>query len=1092
MLDEVLVAAKGGRGRLVMVTGEAGIGKTRLCQEVAALAEKSGTAVGWGSCWPDTGAPPLWPWQAVLAELGEEAAVSLLEKDSGGPVVDPERFARFEAVVRRVRRACADTSALIVIDDVHAADPGALLLTRFIARSLRRLPLVLLLARRTDKTDRANGTAGTDGASSVSLGDLENEATVVTLRRFDRAETAAFLRSHGYREVDPDLRDMLWRLTRGSPLFLRRVVALGPPDKAAGGIPRDDLKTAIAQAVAYLGDDARRILSRAAVLGSSPLAAETVAVAECTRAELADALTEAGRRGLVTIDSHEGFSFTHELVREAMLRELTVHEKCETHGKAADALSRRNATADAQHLARLAHHAVRAADHSIDRARQAIAACRAAATAMMRGFSYEKAACVLTSAIGVHERARLPDPVATLIVEQARAVQMSGRLAEARKIFDRAAHTADAEGDVIELARAALGLGGVWVNEHRARADWERVIGLQRRALAELPAGERRLRCRLTVRLAAEEVYRGAPVEPVLAAVEEAREIGDGAVLAEALSLCHHALLTPGHTRARLELANELIAVASPAGEGMFALMGLCWRTVDLFHLGDPRATRALAELREHADALNVSSILYIVGVIETMLLIRAGRLAEAEAKATASYELGTAVGDADALGYFGAQLVTIRWLENRDTEMLATIEDLAGSPTLNPAEFAFRAAAAGLAARAGEEDKARLFLDKLTAPGLDDLPESSTWHVGMQTIAETAYVIGDPELARQAYELLLPYADLPIMPSLAVTCLGSTERPLGLAALAFGDLERAVGHLDRAVTANRLLGNRPVTAIAQADLAEALLRRGRPEDHGRAAALLAEARQEAEALGLTARAAAWRARLGELAAPRATIRRRGQHWLLTLDARQAIVPHRIGMTYLARLLTNPGHSIPALQLASHSSLAGPALATSAQQPVIDEQARAAYRRRAEELALELVEAEREADLGRTERLRAELDALVDELDRVSARGGRTRTFSDPQERARIAVRKAIKRAIDEIAATDAVIGDVLRSSVTTGTTCSYTPTPPHALIVWTVADCELVGHPSRHLLVRIIEARRNEINVVSAGILDAPIRAIV
>src|SRR6266545_6406780 len=140
LLDEALAAAKGGEGRLVVVTGEAGIGKTWLCREVASRAVRSDVVVGWGTCWPDTGAPPLWPWQAILAELAEPGAGrsefgrsesgggeagSLLADDSGGPVVGPERFARFAAVADQVARTCLRAPVLVVIDDVHAADPEA-------------------------------------------------------------------------------------------------------------------------------------------------------------------------------------------------------------------------------------------------------------------------------------------------------------------------------------------------------------------------------------------------------------------------------------------------------------------------------------------------------------------------------------------------------------------------------------------------------------------------------------------------------------------------------------------------------------------------------------------------------------------------------------------------------------------------------------------------------------------------------------------------------------------------------------------------------------------------------------------------------
>jgi hypothetical protein len=513
-------------------------------------------------------------------------------------------------------------------------------------------------------------------------------------------------------------------------------------------------------------------------------------------------------------------------------------------------------------------------------------------------------------------------------------------------------------------------------------------------------------------------------------------------VLAEALSLCHHALLTPRHTHARLALAEEQIAVASAAGEGMLALVGLCWRTVDAFHTGDGRGPQLLAELRERAEFMGCLSVLYIVEAMEVMLLIRAGRLDEAEAKAYACLEVGTKAGDADALAYLGAHLMTIRWLQARDTEMLVTVEQIAESPTLNPAEFAFAATVASLAARAGQHDRARTILDRVSAPGLAALPESSTWLAGMLSIVEAAYVLGDSRRARAAYELLTPYADLPITPSLAVTCFGSVERVLGLAALTFGDVDRAVDHLDRAVTANRILGNRPVTAVTTADLANALLHRQAAGDRERAATLLATARSEAEAMGLAARVAAYADQLAGLTERVATIHRRGRHWTLTVGDRSAVVADRLGVRYLAQLLTNPRLAIPALQLAG----AAPELAAHAPQPVLDERARAAYRRRVAELTEAIADADAAGEALSAKRLQAELDALLDELRRVTGKRRRSRDFVDPAERARTAVRKAIKRAIDEIAATEPAISALLRETVTTGATCSYTPDPARPL----------------------------------------------
>lgn len=1035
VLDGALATAAGGEGSVVLVTGPAGIGKTRFCREVAARARRGGYTVAWGSCWPAGGAPPLWPWQEILGEMDDGRAATLLAADQGGSTVDPERFARFRAIAEQIGVACKRSPALVVIDDVHAADAGAMLLSRFVGRTLARRPLVLLLTRRTEPD-------GPEGGPQTW--DVDAEATLVALGCFDRAETETFLHTRE-QASDDDLAGALFQLTWGHPLHLQRIAASGA---ANGVLARDSVRAAIAWTVERLSDKARDLLSRAAVLGSTPTVFETATITSATPPVVEELLAEAISAGLVTVEGREGFSFVHELVREELLDRLTVDDEVEAHARAADMLS--GLTTDAEQLARRAHHALRAASRSTADARKTVAACRAAAQAMINGFGYEEAAELLGSAVTAYDRAGATDPVAPLLVEWAEAVLRCGRLTEARELFGRAAEAATTERDATTLAGAALGLGGMWINEHRTQLDRERVAGLQRRALAGLPAGEQRLRLRLEIRMAAEDVYQGGPVEPTLAALDRARRLGDGRVLAEALSLVHHALLTPRHTSARLALADELISVASPAGEGVLALLGLCWRAVDLFHVGDDRAGRALAEVRQRADAVGCLSIRYVAEAMETMLLIRAGRLDEAEAQANACFELGTQVGDQDALGFLGGHLTTIRWLQGRDAEMLATLEQIAGSPTLNPAEFAFQATVACLAARAGQADKARSVLDRLTTPGLANLPESSTWLAGMLSIVEAARALGDADLARQAYDLLSPYADLPIMPSLAVTCFGSTERVLGVAALTFDDPASAVEHLERSVTANRLLGNRPVTAVATAELAEALQRRRRLGDCERARTLLEEACGEAETMGLTVRAAVWRRHLDGLTRREATIHRQHRHWTLTVGGGRTVVADRLGVHYLVRLLTNPGRSIPALELAAGSVGAG--LAAAPRQPMLDDLARITYRKRVQRLTDELAEADALGDQAASQRLHGERDALLDELRHLTGKGGRTRTFADPGERARTAVRKAIKRAIAEITAIEPALGALLAATVTTGNSCSYTPDPRKPLH-WTYVD---------------------------------------
>ena len=175
----------------------------------------------------------------------------------------------------------------------------------------------------------------------------------------------------------------------------------------------------------------------------------------------------------------------------------------------------------------------------------------------------------------------------------------------------------------------------------------------------------------------------------------------------------------------------------------------------------------------------------------------------------------------------------------------------MTSSPSLIDAELTFPALEAVFAARTGDPERARAALDRAVAPGLAAIPRSSTWLSGMLAVVEAADALGDPALAGAAARELVPYADLPIMPSLAVVCLGSVERPLGIAARLAGDLDAAVDHFERAIDANLNLGNRPVTAMCRAEAALALVERGRSEDRDRAQGLLTEAIADAEVMGM-------------------------------------------------------------------------------------------------------------------------------------------------------------------------------------------------------------------------------------------------
>ena len=482
--------------------------------------------------------------------------------------------------------------------------------------------------------------------------------------------------------------------------------------------------------------------------------------------------------------------------------------------------------------------------------------------------------------------------------------------------------------------------------------------------------------------------------------------------------------------------------------------MALLWLTADQFLDGNPQAERTLGVLHERAEVLSGHHAAYIASVMDVMLLQRAGRLADAERAANAAFEAGMQVGDADAVAYYGSQIVIMRWIAGRSAEVLELAAETAQHPTLTPANHAFNASFAALAAECGELDRARAALTRMRGR-LHAIPQNSAWLATLFSAVEAARRVGDLDVAREAAELLEPYADFPVLGSLAVVCLGSTRRPLGLAALTLGDVEHGIAWLEAAIADDERLGNRPLAAMTMADLARAYLSRNERDDRRTARDLLDRAIREADAMDLAVRADEWRQLRAEIGEPGATptvfslvdeemgtIERRGTSWVLGVAGRQVVVPDLLGMNYLARLLTNPGVEFAAAALVAESGTALAGVAAPRDQPVLDDRALAAYRRRVAELEDDIAEAEQYADSERASRARLELDAVIEELSRTTNVFGKARAFASSDERARTAVQKAVRRTLAHIQNVDPALGDALRDSVQTGRTCCYRPGP--------------------------------------------------
>ena len=553
-----------------------------------------------------------------------------------------------------------------------------------------------------------------------------------------------------------------------------------------------------------------------------------------------------------------------------------------------------------------------------------------------------------------------------------------------------------ATGDMSSLGEAALGLGGLWVHEHRGAIEATRVETWQRTALEELDPRSS-LAARLRVRLAAEADYAAGTSDAILAQVEAARTGADPVVLAESLSLAHHCLLAPSHSSQRSALAREMLAAASLTGRAVDEVVALMWLTVDLLLDGDPHAERSLKDLAVTCERHPLQAVRFVLAAISVMQQIRAGELEAAEASAARCAAEGQEVGDVDAMGWYVAHIAAIRWFQGRMQDLAPLVSEFAHSPSLAAPDDSMFAAAAVAAATSGSYDEARGAIGRLRKGGLATRLESSTWLVTLVGVVETARLLGDTDLAAEAYDLLQPYADRPAMASLAVVCFGSVHHHLGLAALTCGDLELAERHASAAVSANSSLGHLPALAASTQLLSDV---RARMQDRSAA-------------------------RTGPV-----TCSREGSGWRVRAGDRSVDVPDSIGMRYLAVLLARPGREVSAGDLTGAT--------TASAEPVLDDTARTAYRARIESLRAALDSADAAGDAERGRRAQEELDWVHRELQRQTGLGGRSRTFLTPGERARTSVQKAIRRAIVRIRNVDPAVADELDGAVVTGSVCCY------------------------------------------------------
>ena len=763
-LTALLAGARSGRGRVALVLGEAGIGKTTVVEALADVAARDGVAVGWGRC-PEGEAPPYWPWAQALRQLGLEPS-TLFEGEPGG-----SRPALFASAVDALGAASRQRPALFVVEDVHWADQPSLALLGFVAGAIPGLPVLLVLTARDDSVDLSDDAAAAlaqlpAAAVRLPLGGLDVEATAALVAHVEGVQPA------------PELVAEVHRRTGGNPFFVTEVARLHTMRgrTTAVEVP-PGVQQVLSRRLARLSQPASELLAAAAVLGEPDLSA-LAAMTGQNEAEVLELLDEAVRARVV-VAREDGLAFAHALVRDTVYAELSPGTRARLHRAAAQMLEATGRSEPGD----LAAHWSRTGG-SADAQRAAACALDAARSAMAR-MGYEQAVRWYRWALD----GGAGDTVSVLI-GLGEAQMLSGDMGGGRENLREAARLAAQAERGEDMARAVL-LMGTGVGGFEVDLSDEHQRALLEQALELLPPQDSSLRAATLARLSlalAEKVGTEDRAAMARSAAEMAARLGDRSVEVSALAAACDALAGPDHVEQRLADTARMVELAVASGDAMLQLLARRVRLVALLEVGDVQGVDAqIAAYARTSDRLRLPLYAWPVPIWRGM---RADMDGDGEA---AWRHLAEAEELARRSGSYNAELMVLSlrmWMLRKE----GRIEELLPEMLPREQEMAHFAGAgcmwAALFGSAGRLDDARRHIERVRRRGLDALlPRDSEWVEYLWQLADGAMAVDDAAMMRAVHERLQPYAHLWAVDGMGGACFGRVSTLLDRLAARIGEL---------------------------------------------------------------------------------------------------------------------------------------------------------------------------------------------------------------------------------------------------------------------------------------------------------------
>lgn len=870
LVTEWKESATGSR-RVVLLAGEPGVGKTRLATEVALVARDQDALVLAGRCdedlglafqpfvealrfqleLPDAVAPTAWlgPAAGELTRLVPEVADRVQGAAPSHTDAESERARLFEAITGWLRATAAAVPVLLVLDDLHWADPPTLALLRHLVHETANDRIMVLGTYRDTDLDRSHPLAG-------ALAELRRLASVqrVAIDGLDRDGVAQLLGRAAGHELDDAglaLADAVFVETSGNPFFVGEIVrnlvesgALVVRDGrwtsdltlADVGLP-EGVREVVGRRISRLDDDTQRALSVAAVIGAEfdvRVLADVVGIDED---DALDQLDRARATGLVNEVGLDRYRFGHALVRATLLEELTTTRRIRTHRKVAEAIEARHAENPAKVLAELAFHfgeaaAAGVADKAVDYARRAGDAAMAAAAPdeALRWYSLAL------------EHLEGEDDVATevsVLTSLARAQRVAA-LGDLRDTVIRAATLAQRAGLADAMAEALL-LSSRLSFDLAQPEDPEK-IALLEDVIDRLD--EPALRARAQAALAVELIYVGATRRFALLdeALVVARSSGDPLALVDTaharFNARSRATWFGEDQTAEQDLHFERLAAAEALDDPFWltsALMGGAFHA--MVTCDGPALRDGVDRLHRLAARFDTPGVRGGTLMVEQMATAIAADLVVAEAMSAEFFALNRAMGIPEAFTYRATMGLAGRREQDRLADLLPGW--LAAPATDDPEPNPTNAAVMFMLAVGGDLDDAASRLDRVTGNACADVADDAGWPMAIALLAETAALVGDRRAAATLAAILVPFAaDGSLMMTGGIVG-GPATRLLALLEAVLDDRDASDEHFAAAIEDSERLESPIWSARTRLDWAARLRTRGEDD---RAAVLIDEA----------------------------------------------------------------------------------------------------------------------------------------------------------------------------------------------------------------------------------------------------------